>query len=73
MYAGHYLWGIVVACSLFPAITPFLLEVTQSCAVLQLKFAMALRTPRDAEKQVSAQLTGFLHSANHCFQRGTQE
>lgn len=73
MHVGHYLQGIVVACSLFPTIIPFLLEMFQSCAVLQLKFAVALGAPWDAEKQVSAQLTGFLHSSNHCIQRGTQK
>lgn len=63
LYVGHYLWGIIVACSLFPTILTFFLEVTQNCAVLQLKFAMALRLPGDAGKQVSDQLTGFLRSA----------
>lgn len=73
VYVGCYLWGIIVLCSLFPTIPPFFLEATQNCAVLQVKFAMALRIPQDAEKQVSDQLTGFLRSANRCAQWGTQK
>lgn len=56
---GHYLWGSIIVCSLFPIIPPLFLEATQNCAVLQVQFAMALRIPRDAEKQVSDRRRAF--------------
>lgn len=46
---GHYLWGSIIVCSLFPIVPPLFLEATQNCAVLQVQFA----TARDAEKQAS--------------------
>lgn len=59
VYVGQYLWGISVACSLFPTISPFFSpEASQSCAVLQLKCATAHRIPWDAESRFVASWQG---------------